>query len=114
VDVSVERFEMLVGEALDGIPRAIGQYIDNVAVFVEDLGVSPNLLGLYQGVPLTRRENYGFGGGMPDRITIYRLPILARSATEADVVAMVRITVVHEVGHHFGLSDSRLRELGYG
>jgi predicted Zn-dependent protease with MMP-like domain len=88
--------------------------MDNVAVFVEDLGVSANLLGLYQGVPLTKRENYGFGGGMPDRITIYRLPILERCATEADVVAMVRITVVHEVGHHFGLSDSRLHELGYG
>ena len=110
----MERFEVLVGEALDGIPSAIGQYIDNVAVFVEDLGVSANLLGLYQGVPLTRRENYGFGGGMPDRITIYRLPILERCATEADVVEMVRITVVHEVGHHFGLSDSRLHELGYG
>ena len=105
---------MLVGQALDGIPPAIGQYIENVAVFVEDLGVSSNLLGLYQGVPLTRRENYGLGGGMPDRITIYRLPILARCDTEVDVVEMVRITVVHEVGHHFGLSDDRLRELGYG
>ena len=105
---------MLVGQALDGIPPAIGRYIENVAVFVEDIGVSNNLLGLYQGVPLTRRENYGLGGGMPDRITIYRLPILTRCNTEADVVELVRITVVHEVGHHFGLSDDRLRELGYG
>jgi len=114
IEVPVERFEELVGAALDGIPSAIGRYIENVAVFVEDIGVSHNILGLYQGVPLTSREHYGLGGGMPDRITIYRLPITDRCATEAEVVDMVRVTVVHEVGHHFGLSDSRLRELGYG
>jgi len=114
VEVSVERFEELVGAALDGIPPGIGHYMENVAVFVEDVGVSHNILGLYQGVPLTKREYYGIGGGMPDRITIYRLPITDRCATEDEVVDMVRITVVHEVGHHFGLSDTRLRELGYG
>jgi len=114
VEVSVERFEELVATALDGIPPAIGRYIENVAVFVEDIGGSHNILGLYQGVPLTKREYYGIGGGMPDRITIYRRPITDRCATEEEVVDMVRITVVHEVGHHFGLSDTRLRELGYG
>ena len=114
MDVSEERFEELVGEALDGIPPEIGRYIENVAVFVKDLGFSHNILGLYEGVPLTKREHYGLGGGMPDRITIYRLPILERCATEDEVVDMVRVTVVHEVGHHFGLSDNRLRELGYG
>jgi predicted Zn-dependent protease with MMP-like domain len=114
IEVDVERFEALVGEALDGIPPEIGQLMDNVAVFVRDQGFDRNLLGLYEGVPLTRREHYGIGGGMPDRITIYRLPILARCSTEEEVVDAVRITVVHEVGHHFGLSDDRLRELGYG
>ena len=114
IDLGVERFEELVASALDGIPPAIGRLIDNVAVFVEDGRLDGNLLGLYQGIPLTRRENYGLGGGMPDRITIYRLPILARCATDADVIDAVRITVVHEVGHHFGLTDARLRELGYG
>ena len=114
MELPVERFEQLVGEALDGIPPEIGRYIENVAVFVEEIGASSNILGLYQGVPLTHREQYGLGGGMPDRITIYRLPILERCATEEDVVDMVRVTVVHEVGHHFGLSDNRLRELGYG
>jgi predicted Zn-dependent protease with MMP-like domain len=114
MEVSIEKFEQLVAAALDGIPPAIGRLIDNVAVFVEDVGFSSNLLGLYQGVPLTRRENYGLGGGMPDRITIYRLPILARCDNEAEVIDAVRITVVHEVGHHFGLTDARLRELGYG
>src|SRR5439155_4198164 len=114
IEVEVERFEELVADALDGIPGEIGRLIDNVAVFVEDVGPSSNILGLYQGIPLTRRENYGIGGGMPDRITIYRLPITARCATEDEVVEAVRITVVHEGGHHFGLSDNRLRELGYG
>jgi predicted Zn-dependent protease with MMP-like domain len=114
MDVPAEAFEQLVATALDGIPPAIGRLIDNVAVFVEDGEANGSLLGLYQGVPLTRRENYGLGGGMPDRITIYRLPILARCSSEADVIDAVRITVVHEVGHHFGLTDARLHELGYG
>lgn len=114
VDVPLEKFEELVAAALDGIPQAIGHFMDNVAVFVEDGTAHGTILGLYQGVPLTRREGYGIGGGMPDRITIYRLPITARCATEDDVIQAVRVTVVHEVGHHFGLSDARLRELGYG
>ena len=114
MDVPIEKFEALVSEALDGIPAAIGRFVDNVVVFVEDGTTDGTVLGLYQGVPLTRRENYGLGGGMPDRITIFRLPITARCNSEADVIDAVRITVVHEVGHHFGLTDARLRELGYG
>jgi predicted Zn-dependent protease with MMP-like domain len=114
IDVSVERFEELVGDALDGIPEELGRLIDNVAVFVKEGDGNPNLLGLYEGIPLTKRENYGLGMGMPDRITIYRQPILMRCATESDVIDMVRVTVVHEVGHHFGIDDHRLRELGYG
>jgi predicted Zn-dependent protease with MMP-like domain len=109
-----DKFEQLVAAALDGIPAGIGQLIDNVAVFVEDGTSGSSLLGLYHGVPLTHRENYGLGGGMPDRITIYRLPILARCNSDAEVIDAVRITVVHEVGHHFGLTDARLHELGYG
>ena len=114
IDVPVERFEDLVAAALDGIPEELGRLIENVAVFVNEGDGNPNLLGLYEGIPLTRRANYGIGFGMPDRITIYRTPILMRCATEADVVDMVRITVVHEVGHHFGIDDRRLHELGYG
>jgi predicted Zn-dependent protease with MMP-like domain len=114
IEVATEKFEELVAAALDGIPPDIGRLIENVAVFVEDAGFNGNILGLYEGIPLTRRGQYGLGGGMPDRITIYRLPILERCATEEDVIEAVRVTVVHEVGHHFGLSDRRLRELGYG
>ena len=115
IDVPEERFEELVADALDEIPVELAEMIDNVAVFVEDLGRSTNLLGLYQGVPLTARgDHYGIGGGMPDRITIYRLPICRISRSEEEVVRQVRVTVIHEVGHHFGISDARLHELGWG
>jgi predicted Zn-dependent protease with MMP-like domain len=115
VDVTPERFEELVGEALDSIPEALGRYMDNVAVFVEDQRY-PGLLGLYEGIPLTHRAGYGvsFNGlPMPDRITIFRLPICRISRDEADVVRQVGVTVVHEVAHHFGISDARLAELGW-
>jgi predicted Zn-dependent protease with MMP-like domain len=112
IDVSRERFEELVGDALDSIPPELGSLMDNVAVFVEE-GHSPHLLGLYTGVPLTRRDAGYAGMVMPDRITIYRRPILARCTSEDDVVEQVRVTVVHEVAHHFGISDERLRELGW-
>ncbi|MGH9274672.1 MAG: metallopeptidase family protein [Acidimicrobiales bacterium] len=100
IDVPVERFEELVGTALDGIPPELGNLMDNVAVFVEEGSTHSRLLGLYQGIPLTKRDRGYEGMVMPDRITIYRLPILAGCHTEDDVVRQVRITVVHEVGHH--------------
>jgi predicted Zn-dependent protease with MMP-like domain len=115
IDLPRRRFEELVGDAVDGIPVELGALIDNVAVFVVEWGRSTNLLGLYEGVPLTARgDHYGIGGGMPDRITIYRQPICAMCTTEDEVVRQVQVTVIHEVGHHFGLSDSRLHELGWG
>jgi predicted Zn-dependent protease with MMP-like domain len=115
IDVEPAAFEALVGEALDGIPDALGRLMQNVAVFVEDQR-SPGLLGLYQGVPLTERANYGvsFGGlPMPDRITIFRLPICRLCDSADEVVRQVRITVVHEVAHHFGIDDARLAQLGW-
>jgi predicted Zn-dependent protease with MMP-like domain len=113
LDLPVDRFEELVAEALDGIPEELAAKIDNVVVRVADDSRGRNLLGLYEGIPLTRREQYG-GMAMPDRITIYRRPILERCRTEAEVVEQVRITVVHEIAHHFGISDARLHELGWG
>lgn len=111
VDVTPERFEELVAEALDGIPEELGRHMDNVVVQVRERSTA-GLLGLYQGIPLTEREQYG-GLVMPDRITIYRLPILARCRSEAQVIREVAVTVVHEVAHHFGISDDRLEELGW-
>jgi predicted Zn-dependent protease with MMP-like domain len=114
LDVAPERFEELVGEALDGIPPALGSQMDNVVVVVQERGGDPHLLGLYEGIPLTERAEYGLGAVLPDRITIFREAILGICRTEADVVRQVRITVVHEVGHHFGIDDDRLHELGWG
>jgi predicted Zn-dependent protease with MMP-like domain len=112
--MSIERFEHLVGDALDAIPEGLARLIDNVVVQVEDEDPEdPDLLGLYEGVPLTEREDYGLGGGLPDRITVFRLPILDMCDTDAAVVEEVRVTVIHEVAHHFGIDDARLHDLGW-
>ena len=111
-DVTPERFEELVGEALDSIPEELGRRMDNVVVRVREQPSRPGLLGLYEGIPLTARGEYG-GLVMPDRITVYRAPILAVCETEADVVEQVKVTVIHEVAHHFGIDDDRLHELGW-
>ncbi len=112
IEVTPARFEELVADALDSIPPALGKMMDNVWVQVEDQR-RPNLLGLYEGVPLTRRDAGYAGMVMPDRITIFRRTICSICATEDQVVAQVRTTVVHEVAHHFGIDDHRLAELGW-
>lgn len=112
VDVPPARFAELVAEALDSIPTDLGELMDNVNVFVDDDSPPGGLLGLYRGVPLTARENYG-GMAMPDTITIFRQSICAVCATESQVVDQVRVTVIHEVAHHFGIDDDRLDELGW-
>ncbi len=113
VDISLDRFEELVAEALDEIPEALARRMDNVAVFVLDGSPRSRLLGRYDGIPLTERDGGYDGMIVPDRITIFRRPILQVCATEAEVVEQVRITVVHEVAHHFGIDDDRLQELGW-
>jgi predicted Zn-dependent protease with MMP-like domain len=112
IRVEPERFEEMVADALDSLPDELGRLMRNVAVTVEHAPGPPGLLGLYQGVPLTSRTT-GYAGVLPDRITIYRLSICAICSTEAEVVEQVRQTVIHEVGHHFGIGDARLRELGW-
>jgi predicted Zn-dependent protease with MMP-like domain len=112
IDVDEDTFGELVESALDTIPPALRRRMRNVAVAVEDEGMSPNLLGLYQGVPLTSRTT-SYAGFLPDRITIYRLPIIRRCRTPQDVIRQVQVTVVHEVAHHFGIDDARLHELGW-
>jgi predicted Zn-dependent protease with MMP-like domain len=112
VEVPIARFEDLVSAALDGIPEELARRMDNVVVQVRDRPRVAGLFGLYEGIPLTAREAYG-GLAMPDRITVYRLPICESCGSEEEVVEQVRITVVHEVAHHFGISDARLEELGW-
>ncbi|HEV2451667.1 MAG TPA: metallopeptidase family protein [Streptosporangiaceae bacterium] len=112
IEVSPDRFEEMVAVALDGLPEEFGRLMTNIAVTVEHGWGPPGLLGLYQGVPLTSRTTH-YGGVLPDRITIYRRAICAICNTEEEVGEQVRRTVIHEVGHHFGIDDDRLRELGW-
>ncbi len=116
---SRDRFERLVGQAVDALPPQLLGYLDNVQITVED--VPPEdpaghgeeiLLGLYEGVPRTER---GFGDGMlPDRITLYRRPLEARARNQQELAEVVRDTVIHEIAHHFGIDDDHLDELGWG
>jgi predicted Zn-dependent protease with MMP-like domain len=112
IEVDPVRFEEMVASALDGLPEEFGRLMSNVAVTVEHRAGPPGLLGLYQGVPLTSRTT-GYAGVLPDRITIYRQAICLVCQTEQEVADQVRRTVIHEVAHHFGIDDTRLRELGW-
>ena len=113
-----KRFKELVGEALDSLPLEFAKKLDNVSVVVEDfstpyqlkkLGLSSGtlLFGLYEGIPQVKRRNYS--GVLPDKITIFKNSIERVSQTDEDVKAQIRATVIHEIGHHFGLSDSELK-----
>lgn len=112
--MSLPRFEELVSDALDQVPSEFADAMDNVVVLVEEYNEeSPDILGLYHGIALPDR-NSDYGGVLPDRISIYREPILAVCDTEDDVIDEVAVTVVHEIAHHFGIDDARLHELGWG
>jgi len=122
-EVDPERFEELVAEALDSIPERLGRLMENVAVIVEDhpsaaqqarrRGERGLLLGLYEGVDLTRRSPLSYTSVLPDRITVFREALCTISRDEADLTHNVRVTVIHEVAHHFGIDDRRLAELGW-
>ena len=115
VEMSREEFEDAVRDALDEIPEELAAQMDNVVVLVEDEPPEgePELLGVYDGVPLTER-GWDYSGVLPDRITIYRNPTLRICDTEEDVIDEVATTVVHEIAHHFGIDDERLHQLGWG
>ncbi len=114
VDLDPAAFEALVDRALDGIPDELASLVHNLVVLVEaePPADDPDLLGLYDGVALTEREG-GYAGALPDRILIFREPLLDLCDSLAELEEEVRITVVHEVAHHFGIDDDRLHDLGY-
>jgi predicted Zn-dependent protease with MMP-like domain len=112
ITVDPDAFEQMVATALDSLPSQFATAIENVAILVEHGPAPRGLLGLYEGVPLTKR-NTNYAGVLPDRITIYQRSICALCDTEDEVIEQVRRTVIHEVGHYFGISDERLRELGW-
>jgi predicted Zn-dependent protease with MMP-like domain len=125
IEVSRKRFEKLVGRALDLLPPEFQAHLENVTVVIEDepdpelleeMGFDPDdpedtLFGLYEGVPLTERRHDDML--LPDRITIFRGPLLDWAESEEEIVEEVRITVLHEIGHFFGIDEDRMEELGY-
>jgi len=109
-----QRFDQLVSDALDLIPPALTDAMDNVVVLVADRHPEEDdLLGIYEGVALTER-NSDYTGALPDAITIYRDALLDVCDSEEEVVDQVAVTVIHEIAHHFGIDDDRLDELGWG
>jgi predicted Zn-dependent protease with MMP-like domain len=108
-----QRFDELVSDALDLIPPQLAAVMDNVVVLVADRNEEDaDLLGLYEGVALTERDSH-YGGSLPDTITIYREALLDACDSDDELVEEVKITVVHEIAHHFGIDDDRLHELGW-
>ncbi len=114
IDMSRAEFEELVSRALDTIPAELADLIDNCVVLVEDEPPAddPDLLGVYDGTPLTERDS-NYTMVTPDRITIFANPIREMCESADEVVEEVRITVVHEIAHHFGIDDDQLHVLGY-
>jgi predicted Zn-dependent protease with MMP-like domain len=113
VRMDPRRFDELVSDALDLIPAQLAAVMDNVVVLVADRHPDDDeLLGLYEGVALTERDTH-YAGALPDTITIYREALLDMCDSEEEVVDEVAITVIHEIGHHFGIDDDRLHELGW-
>ena len=110
-----EEFEEAVGDALDLIPDELARLMSNVAVLVADepSAEERDLLGLYEGVPLTERDGWWDAGSLPDRITIYKGPLTRLCEDREELLDEIAVTVVHEVAHHFGISDERLHELGW-
>ena len=113
VVLSAEEFEAAVEDGLELIPAEFLDMLENVAIMVEDEppAEDPDLLGVYDGVPLTERDSWGFE--LPDRITIFQGPLQRMCGSEAELREEIAITVVHELAHHFGIDDDRLEQLGW-
>lgn len=111
--ISVDAFEREVSKALDLLPTELADLMDNVVVVVEDRNIEePTLLGLYEGLPLTDRDGYGLFD-LPDRVSVYRYALCEHCESLDQLIDEIRITVIHEVAHHFGIDDDRLEELGW-
>jgi predicted Zn-dependent protease with MMP-like domain len=122
--MKTRRFEQLLDQALASMPREFQELLDNVAIFIDDhpsralmrdLGMSPDdtLLGLYEGIPQIERTS-SYDLVPPDRITLFQRSIEESCDTDAEVAEQIRRTILHEVGHHFGIDDERLDEIEAG
>ena len=114
--VALVTFEDHVRAAVDGLPAELRQAMSNVEIVVEDENrEDPDLLGLYLGIPLTERGVESYAGVLPDKIAIYRIPLEEEFGHDPELLEEeIRITVVHEIAHHFGIDDDRIAELGWG
>ena len=125
VHLSDEEFEAAVGDALDTIPGELADQMDNVVILVRDEPEPelltaddynedglPTLLGLYDGIPLTERDD-AWSVVLPDRILIFKGPLERWCANREELTAEIGVTVLHEIAHHFGIDDDRLHELGW-
>lgn len=109
--IDAESFEILVAEALESIPDELRAEMENVAIIVDDESPPGPLFGLYEGIPLTERGYYA--GASPDRITLFLATICQSANSPEELARRVRVTLLHEVGHYFGIGEARLRELGW-
>ena len=109
--IDVDAFEALVADALATIPDELRAGMENVAIIIDNESPPGSLYGLYEGVPLTKRG--GYAGASPDRITLFLATICRSVSTTDDLARRVRVTLLHEVGHHFGIGEARLKELGW-
>ena len=114
IEMTAAQFEVLVADALDEVPEQLMAMLDNVVVLVQDVDAEdPTLLGVYDGIALSERlSDYSFA--LPDRIVIFRTPLLELCDDEDELRDEVTITVVHEIAHHFGIDDDALHDLGWG
>ena len=113
--MTTQEFDEAVADALDDVPAPLLDVMNNLVFLVEDEPPSddPEILGVYEGTPLTDRHQGWAAGALPDRITIFRGPTLRMCQTREEVLDEVAVTVVHEIAHHFGIDDRRLSELGW-
>ena len=110
--ISPSEFEGYVADALDQLPPEIAAHFSNVVVVVEDENLGePDILGLYEGIALTERDHYS--GALPDRISLYRIPLCLMAEDTDHLIEEIAITLVHEFGHHMGIDDHRLHDLGW-
>ena len=114
LSVSQEKFEQLVADELDRLPDDMLNGLDNVVFVIEDLPEdgSMDLLGLYDGLAVTDRGNYGFGE-LPDRIILFREPLVAACSTLKQLKDEIHVTLVHEIAHYYGIDDEELHRLGW-
>jgi len=113
LEMDADAFERLVIDELDALPDEMVDGIENVAFVCEDAPEDgSDILGEYQGIALTERDRYGFGE-LPDRIVIFREPLLRMCADEEELRDEVHITLVHEIGHYYGIDDDELHRLGW-